>query len=57
MLQVDSKDVFFTDSGKQVNGDTIPKKHSITESVHSKARSADGEDKLVLYTYFFGKVQ
>lgn len=46
-------EVIFTDSGKQINGDVKAKKHSVTESVHSKTKFSDiddEDDRLVPHT-------
>lgn len=36
-----SKSVLFTDSGKHLNGDARSKKHSVSDSIHSKTRFSD----------------
>jgi hypothetical protein len=42
----DHVEVIFTDSGRQINGDLRAKKHSVTESMHSKTRFSDvGDDE------------
>ena len=44
MFYKDNKEVIFTDSGRQINGDVRAKKNSVTESVHSKTRFSDMGD-------------
>jgi hypothetical protein len=41
----DHVEVIFTDSGRQINGDLRAKKHSVTESMHSKTRFSDVGDE------------
>lgn len=40
-----------SDSGRQVNGDTKTKKHSVTESVYSRTRNPEEDDRSWWYTF------
>lgn len=43
-MDSDNSDLFFPEFGKHVNGDARTKKHSVTDSLHSKTRFSDVAD-------------